>query len=328
MENINGPVNFLRLEGAINNNKKIIYLFMDHHFDLNNQTKCESFDSKDISNYLYSKIKNTTTNLDFFMEIRNENLNKPRNLKKNNYINEIVDLFKSEFTMRNNIVSNAKSNSLVRLHYLDIRDYIEFISIEKLINVDVIETILLLKKNINVIHNLNNLDNYTKKISNYIIKIIDLKEYFTNVNYVNKNDKMEYYFNKIINNYDNLELKNKLNNYLKKNVSNYLNNITNNIQLIFFTIDSLKINLNNNMLDYLTNCFNILFNNILNFNSCITDIYTLRRILDKNYIKNIILYSGIGHSCNYIDFLVIILIFLLKNMILKLHIFILVMLSD
>lgn len=36
----------------------------------------------------------------------------------------------------------------------------------------------------------------------------------------------------------------------------------------------------------------------------IMDLYTLRKFLDKNYITNVIAYTGISHSCNYIDILV------------------------
>ena len=47
---------------------------MDIHQDLDSQTRCDSFDSIDISQYLYKLIKNTTEPLDFFLEIQYENL--------------------------------------------------------------------------------------------------------------------------------------------------------------------------------------------------------------------------------------------------------------
>ncbi len=63
---INGPFNYVQLEGNISNIKKNITIFMDVHLDLNNQTRCESFDSQDISQYLYNMIKHANTSLDFF----------------------------------------------------------------------------------------------------------------------------------------------------------------------------------------------------------------------------------------------------------------------
>ena len=53
---INGPFNYIQLTGNINNIPKNITIFMDVHLDLNNQTRCTSFDSLDISQYLYKNI--------------------------------------------------------------------------------------------------------------------------------------------------------------------------------------------------------------------------------------------------------------------------------
>jgi ACT domain-containing protein len=65
---INGPTNYAHLKGMINGVEKNVYLFMDTHYELDEQTKCESFDSIDISHYLYRKIKDTINPLDFFMD--------------------------------------------------------------------------------------------------------------------------------------------------------------------------------------------------------------------------------------------------------------------
>ena len=52
-EYINGLINFANLRGSIGGIDKNIYFFMDSHNDLDNQTRCESFNSIDISQYLY-----------------------------------------------------------------------------------------------------------------------------------------------------------------------------------------------------------------------------------------------------------------------------------
>ena len=65
-EYINGPINFANLRGSINGIDKNIYFFMDTHYDLDNQTRCESFNSIDISQYLYQKIIEAKKPLDFF----------------------------------------------------------------------------------------------------------------------------------------------------------------------------------------------------------------------------------------------------------------------
>lgn len=82
---IQGPINLAILEGKKNNIFKRVYIFMDYHYEIDKQTKCESFDSEDISNFLYKKIKNATKETDFFMEIRKEQIGKPRYKKKDIY---------------------------------------------------------------------------------------------------------------------------------------------------------------------------------------------------------------------------------------------------
>ena len=73
---INGPVNYAHLRGKINGIQKNIYLFMDTHNKIDNQTRCESFNSIDITYYLYKIIKDTEESIDFFMEIQQKEINK------------------------------------------------------------------------------------------------------------------------------------------------------------------------------------------------------------------------------------------------------------
>lgn len=61
-----GPVNYVQLSGKINNINKNITIFLDKHMGLDNQTRCDSFDSVDISQYLYQLIVNASKPLDFF----------------------------------------------------------------------------------------------------------------------------------------------------------------------------------------------------------------------------------------------------------------------
>ena len=74
---INGPINYVYLKGNINGINKNIYLFMDKHNKLYEQTRCKSFDSVDITYYLYKLIKDTEKNIDFFMEIQQSEIIKP-----------------------------------------------------------------------------------------------------------------------------------------------------------------------------------------------------------------------------------------------------------
>ena len=134
---INGPINYVELSGTIDGVEKHITFFMDTHYALDKQTRCESFDSIDIAQYLYKTIKKATCPLDFFMEIKEKNINEPTTNKKNIYIKEVMEMFKSEIIVENevdrNVVKYAKSNQNVRLHYLDIRDHFNMFKLMEIV---------------------------------------------------------------------------------------------------------------------------------------------------------------------------------------------------
>ena len=69
----------------------------------------------------------------------------------------------------------------------------------------------------------------------------------------------------------------------------------------------MKSRINDNLLKNLDDFKEKLDNlglNILRLYSLYTDAYLLRRILDKNYIKKCVIYTGNAHSVNFIFFLV------------------------
>ena len=300
-ENINGPVNYVRLEGEINSIKKVFYIFMDKHFDLEKQTRCNNFDSKDISNYLYRKIKKTKTPIDFFMEIRNEQIIQPISNRRGVYIEDAINLFKSEFSSQNDKVSSAKSNKRVRLHYLDIRDFFNLGIIVQKIKKE-IDNILLEIKTDYKPNLLKVLDKKLVFVENYIRTIINEIDVSFQNKIDNKN-KMNYYLNKIINKYNNTELQQNLNHYLKTSRDEYYEIFSKLLKEINNKVRQLKTNNEQNLFEVKV-LFDKIFFNIVNLNSKISDIYLLRRILDKNYVTKGIIYSGFSHSINYIDFLV------------------------
>jgi len=69
---INGPVNAIRLEGKIGSVKKVIYLFLDFHMQVEHQTQCTNIYADDFSKYLlngFLEAKRTKRQIDFFLEI-------------------------------------------------------------------------------------------------------------------------------------------------------------------------------------------------------------------------------------------------------------------
>lgn len=225
MINLNGPVNYCCLEGNFNGIKKKITLFMDIHKKLDEQTRCKTFDSIDISHYMYKKIKNTNTKLDFFLEIDLDELKSKQTNKRDIYIKEIFELFKSEFVIgkinNKDTVRYSKSNENVRLHYLDIRNCMDINSIR-----------FIVKNKINKIFNLlytskNKTDNikisqkimiYIEQIKTKINKLLNDKDNVKNNNLENiSNDKQKFYLHKIINRCNDDKLKNNLIKFIDDN---------------------------------------------------------------------------------------------------------------
>ena len=49
---INGPLNAFRLEGSVNGNKKVLYMFCDVHKPVTMQTQCPGLRSVEFKEYL------------------------------------------------------------------------------------------------------------------------------------------------------------------------------------------------------------------------------------------------------------------------------------
>lgn len=308
-EYINGPTNYTHLQGTINGIEKNIYLFFDKHLNIYEQTKCESFNSIDITYYLYTLIKEAKDYLDFFMEIRLSQLNEPITYNRDIYINEVINLFKSEFVIENKgtteQVKYSKTNSKVRLHYLDIRDCLGIYSLKNIIDKKINKYLNLLSKDE------KNKIIYYRKILKYVdivneqIDLLDknMREIIINKNvvYDKINNKQKYYLDKLINKYKNTQLKQSINIFLNSHYNRILD---------YFKVAILEIkSINENMIDTtiitdLTEVIDEIQVYINKIYGLFTDVYLLRRFLDKNYINNSVIYSGGAHSINYIFYLV------------------------
>lgn len=308
--NINGPINYCCLKGKINGVEKKITLFMDKHYNLNEQTRCDTFNSIDISQYMYKEIKNTDEELDFFLEITTDEIKNKKTNKRDIYIKELFELCKSEFVIKKindkDIVRYSKSNPNVRLHFLDIRDYMDIDKIRNIIKEKI-------KKNLNIL--LNSTDNNNKKIISgkilyYFENILKMVNKLTNEKneFVKQHikckyeNKQKYYINKSINKCNNLKLKENLIDFLENNYENVMYNLTivmKNVKKVLEDIDNLNIDKIKKIYGYIE----FIEEAIIDLYSFFVDCYLLRRILDKDYIKKSVIYTGVQHSIHYIYFL-------------------------
>jgi hypothetical protein len=243
---VNGPVNVVRLEGTINNIKKVIYLFMDIHSYPKNQTECNSIRSIDIKEYLikqFDSISNNDKTYDFLFEIKPTNMHKKDN-RRGRYIDQIVKLFKMEYDINKDItISESNSFPNVRLHIVDIRDYLKYnqskmvYSLLDFLNIiwtkfsisdtelyQIKSSIKLITDRTKLLYNnlYNNKRNHNKKMKRIIPKnLSDLSKY-TEQDY---NKRVIDIFHKLQSKYKNKKVQSSINIFLNKNVKvsfNYL----------------------------------------------------------------------------------------------------------
>ena len=132
---VSGPVNVVRLEGNIHGVRKVIYLFMDVHVPVYIQTECTNIFSKDINKYFaesFYELNNASKKYDFFMEVRPNDVIYPANpgpmkKRKHNYIDQMVKLFATilKYDKEENKISISDYFKNVRIHYLDVRNYLQ-----------------------------------------------------------------------------------------------------------------------------------------------------------------------------------------------------------
>lgn len=350
---VNGPVNVIRLEGRIHGTDKVIYLFMDYHISVGNQTQCDNLFSDDVQKFLtnsFHALNDSGRTYDFFVEIYPTELADRRYQEgivrkdyKEKYIEEVVKVFKKifQFDTKKNKVSINKVFKNIRLHYLDIRDYFknnihekvsEMVDIahEFMVNDDIdvnnlneiISLMEIMRDHLELVveilsaANTNKSTTYAKIIKNKSTETLDIKA-------------LEYLTDKIRNSYNYADVKKVMNKLIDDTIKNF-NSI---IIEIDQTIDEFNIyadtlgEIGNKLVkdantsyiyNYGLSSYTIrqMINNIVNkteslidekfieFFARFTDIYFLRRFLDKDYITNAIVYTGALHSNMYISILV------------------------
>ena len=136
---VTGPYNAIRMEGEIDGNKKVVYMFMDIHMQPDGQTTCSNIYSQDINKYLaesFHELDGADRVYDFFLEIFQQDYKidsqvkaeviakQGRSRRRGMYIWKMLDLMKAsvEYDEARDMVSASKVFKNVRLHYLDIRD--------------------------------------------------------------------------------------------------------------------------------------------------------------------------------------------------------------
>ena len=333
---ISGPINVVRLEGYIGAVHKVIYLFMDLHIDVKYQTQCANVFSKDVQNYLvnaFYKLDAGSIMYDFFVEVVPTRLSNVRSNiyeNKNRYIDEVINVFAKIFRY-NPKKNKVRVNQLfknIRLHYLDIRDYYEhnfYHNLFKLNNLmfglmsngyirpqSLIKISYLLydmKSHIEIIitalrdHQHDHHQPTNKKtIINKKKDHIDLKI----VNYLTHKIQTKYN-HKLVKNEMKLLIESSIKNFetLIKDIDHTLTIFSKYVkQMENTSIKLTKSDMRTILVNVLNKVEKIINEEFIEFFARFTDIFFLRRFLDKDYITNAIVYAGAYHANAYIDVLV------------------------
>ena len=221
-------------------------------------------------------------------------------------------MFKSEFLIEkiNNtdIVRYSKSNSKVRLHFLDIRNVMDFEDMRYIINEKILKKIELLKSLTNndekkkissqILKYFENIYSKLNKLMNDKNEIIQAKSSVKNLN----GDKQKYYMNKIFNRCNDKKLKRYLIHFMEMNYGNVMFNLNNELLNITNVLKNIELsNIDEINEIYLLTKF--VREAITDLYCLVVDCFLLRRVLDKDYINNSIIYTGFQHSIHYMYFL-------------------------
>lgn len=346
---VNGPINVVRMEGEINGVQKVIYIFMDQHAGVTEQTKCDNVFAKNIDTYFaesFYDLNNSEIMYDFFLEImpntlQNVSYGLPFQSDENYrdiYIREIWRLFRKIFNYdpKKNQVSVSKYFKNVRLHYIDIREYIgqnfmgqifhfyeeasQMLS-QNQINVEELDDGIQLLQSfrthcLNLINVLNNLKTFkptkkrvinphetdTTKHIHYLIRKSFVN--YNNPNIQKKIGKQQFilkkYLHDLVKDCDQLivTLNDTIDYYLKNH--NKLNFYEDYVVKHNYGIPTITLD---NIMIEIKHKIELLYDKFIFFFTRFMDVYFLRRFLDKEYITHAITYTGSYHSTVYIELL-------------------------
>ena len=292
---INGPNNVIRLT----NGDKIIYIFGEFHIDLTYGVECDNIKSMDIDKFLLKFMeKEKNRNFDIFIEMTQYSINYYKNNLnyKLKHIHRMRKIVSNNYNIKNNKIMISNNFPNYRFHYFDFRE-----NIDNFLNYELID------KYYNYLLEYNYPYNYTTLffMMNDISELINILNNLLDKLSLNKNQHI--LIDKIKNKYENINIKESMNKIYNiviikyiKYIINKCNDLLNYIKLN--TVDKLYISNYSfyekkriKLQDFILEQIILIKTHLLNPFFILTDLYLLRRLLDKKYTKNNIIYCGMHH---------------------------------
>ena len=355
---INGPINVVRLEGVVNGIPKVIYLFMDIHNNVRDQTECRNIFSQDVQKYFVDTFRSLGGEpgmYDFFVEIYPSELNGRRSSDtglrepKERYIEEVVKVFQKIFNYdpRRNKVTVNEMFDHVRLHYLDIRDYYKGSMLDasgetvgiasRFMREDYVSSRELMR----IIDLLAELKDYIKLVIDILThpappgrssskpKVIGGPGSSRTGAPKQDREAMQYLANKLHYVYNHANVKREVSRLLDQSIRNFqslVKTYDKTIQRFYSYVEQINkakgrltaaprstylfnygldpVVEREMIVDIATTVDLIHNESFVEYFARFTDVYFLRRFIDKDYITNAVVYTGSLHSNTYIHFLV------------------------
>lgn len=293
---VSGPLNTIRLEGKINGTKKVLYVFMDEHRNKPDETRCD-LPAERIGAFLrqtFSEKKDLM--YDFFSEISSKDYGERHSPLDKIYIDETFDLAQEGLLNKNKFEN-------VRFHYIDFRDHL-FGSGCKLTDAEY------------MMHKFSSeiVDIKPEDLQSYLLKMIDMTDHYINTlniiqdlfygKIIKSDDARFRPIEKIKGKYDIKYVKDKINDIIDNELVYYVHDLMYEYNDIKKILKKLHANPDINIYRHVLDRLHPHRKNILLLAAHIIDCYFLRRFLDKNYIKNGVVYVGLAHGIFYVRALV------------------------
>ena len=339
---VNGPINVVQLEGQVGSVKKKIKIFMYVKVDIHDQTKCDDIRSIDISTFLVKmfdaeKKAHPKKMIDFMLQFVNIHLLEKN--QKGSYLQQVRTTFDSaiKFDPETHKIKPSDLIPNVRFHYTGIFNVWRN-------SPDAIDNILSIVDNIwrDRSYNLNTISHLYENIDIVGLDILRLHTYFfnkdglpkLNPNPTPEDKQVEKFVQKLTTSYTNQSIKKTINHLINTELQEQINEYIQYERNIF---DYLKTeqeflkpfgdnysfydilqshsdgtygygpdeaDLNKKLLHFEEIGLNIdtfIYGKIILY---LTDLNILRRVLDKNYIDDVIWYMNCAHAINCIRLLV------------------------
>jgi hypothetical protein len=311
---VNGPYNIAHLKSP--DNQKSIYIFFDIHASRDRETSCDTkYNTQNvyIADFFKGIFEKTKKKIDFLIEIYPSHIiHKDVVLDDDDmiYLEQVRLLVRNEFNIdseKTTVIQSEKYPN-VRLHYVDIRD-----PFMELVNLDMVTRWISDEQYLHEYttrYDWRSLKRYVNSIANTIKmvqkimstgtknakKVNVMKIYFEHFNKLNSIKKKEH---ETILKYIMTKVTTRIKNPTLSKVIDFMINdqMRNAYETIQDTADIMDRCNNSN--DFFSYAYQF-YNNIVDYSVFLMDMYTIRRIVDKDYMNTVFLYVGGEHASNYI----------------------------